>query len=316
MPITSAHERPQPPTSSAFSDAVTFSFGDAGADVFGLARVGLSGGTNSVQGSGLAIVFAGREPVAVRAAGGLPIGDADGFEAVDAAGVRTATQEPLTAWTVSFANEDGTVTLDLSFRAVSEPAEIAADSAVAARGGMQGYEQLCHVTGTARVRGGTRAIDCLGQRGHQWGAPDWDRITVARSVSAWAASDLAVSLTAIRPLKAKGHADEALAVALFVPGAAPDDVAADGAVVLARVVVPEDSRLSTMYDSEGRQRRASLELYEDEDGYPHRAAGDVVCGTSVDLGRLRLDCSFFRWRLNGREGVGRYDIVRRTEDLG
>ena len=32
-----------------------------------------------------------------------------------------------------------------------------------------------------------------------------------------------------------------------------------------------------------------------------------------DLGRLRLDCSFFRWRLDGREGVGRYDILRRIE---
>lgn len=315
MPITSAHERPQPPTSPVFSDAVTFSFGDGAAEVFGLARIGLSAAAaGGPQGSGLAIVFAGTEPVAVRAAGGLPVDDGGGFEAVDAAGVRTATLEPLAAWTVSFTSEDGAVGLDLAFRALSEPAEVPADGAVAVTGGMQGYEQLCHVTGTARVRGGTRTIDCLGQRGHGWGAPDWDRLTVARSVSAWAASDLAVSLTAVRPTKAKSHADEMLAVALFVPGGAADDLAADEAS-LARVVVPEDSRLSTTYDGEGRQRRAGLELYEDVDGLPHRAAGSVICGTSVDLGRLRLDCSFFRWHLDGREGVGRYDIVRRTEDL-
>jgi hypothetical protein len=309
MPITSAHERPQPPTSPAFSDAVTFSFGDSGADVFGVARVGLSGGKDgTTQGSGLAIVFAGREPVAVRAAGGLPVaGGAPAFEAVDAAGVRTTTVTALAEWTVHVVSEDSAVELDLRFTALSEPGEIPASSPVAGLGGMQGYEQLCHVTGTARVRGGTRTVDCLGQRGHSWGAPDWDRITLARSVSAWVGEDLAVSLTAVRGLKAKSHADEALQVAVF---AATDD--ADG---LAAVIVPEDSRLSTTYDAEGRQRRAGLELYEDEDGYPHRGAGDVLCGTSLDLGRLRLDCSFFRWRLDGREGVGRYDVLRRQEDL-
>ena len=71
-------------------------------------------------------------------------------------------------------------------------------------------------------------------------------------------------------------------------------------------------RLSTTYDGDGRQRRAGLELWVDEDGCPRRAAGEVVCGTSLDLGRLRLDCAFFRWRMEGREGVGRYDVLRRT----
>jgi hypothetical protein len=38
----------------------------------------------------------------------------------------------------------------------------------------------------------------------------------------------------------------------------------------------------------------------------------VVCGTSLDLGRLRLDCAFLRWHMEGREGIGRYDILRRV----
>jgi hypothetical protein len=50
----------------------------------------------------------------------------------------------------------------------------------------------------------------------------------------------------------------------------------------------------------------------DEDGLPRRAAGEVLCGTSLDLGRLRLDCAFFRWRMDGRSGFGRYDILRRA----
>lgn len=306
MPITSAHEQPQPSSSPAFSDAVTFAFGDEAADLYAVARVGLSTGDDGApQGSGLAIVFAGREPVAVRAAGGLPVGRA-AFEAVDAAGVRTTTVTPLQEWTLHVESEDGTVGFDLAFHAVSEPAAVEPDSTVAKTGGMQGYEQLCRVTGTAKVRGGTRTVDCLGQRGHSWGAPDWDRLTLARTVSAWAGEDLGVALTTIRTAKAKSHADEAVASAIF---AVPDG-ADDGP---ATVIVPEETRLSTTYDNEGRQRRAGLEIFETEDGYPHRAAGDVICGTSLDLGRLRLDCAFFRWQLDGREGVGRYDVLRRVE---
>jgi hypothetical protein len=38
----------------------------------------------------------------------------------------------------------------------------------------------------------------------------------------------------------------------------------------------------------------------------------VLCGSSVELGQLRLDCAFFVWQLDGREGIGRYDMVRRA----
>ena len=50
-----------------------------------------------------------------------------------------------------------------------------------------------------------------------------------------------------------------------------------------------------------------------DDGPVRRAAGEVLCGTTLDLGRLRLDCSFLAWRMEGRVGVGRYDILRRSE---
>ena len=80
-----------------------------------------------------------------------------------------------------------------------------------------------------------------------------------------------------------------------------------------QAVAVAEPRLSTTYDAEGRQRRAGLELYVDsEDAYPRRAAGEVVAGTSLDLGRLRLDCAFFRWRMEGRTGVGRYDVLRKV----
>ena len=39
----------------------------------------------------------------------------------------------------------------------------------------------------------------------------------------------------------------------------------------------------------------------------------MLCGTTLDLGRLRLDAAFFRWRMEGRMGVGRYDVLRRAD---
>ena len=33
----------------------------------------------------------------------------------------------------------------------------------------------------------------------------------------------------------------------------------------------------------------------------------------ANLGRLRLDCAFFTWRMEGRSGVGRYDVLRRVD---
>jgi hypothetical protein len=81
------------------------------------------------------------------------------------------------------------------------------------------------------------------------------------------------------------------------------------------VIRVADPRLSTTYDADGHQRRAGLELWVDEtDGYPHRGSGEVLCGSTLELGQLRLDCAFFRWRLGGRTGVGRYDILRRAAD--
>jgi hypothetical protein len=48
------------------------------------------------------------------------------------------------------------------------------------------------------------------------------------------------------------------------------------------------------------------------DEYATRLAGQVRCGSTLDLGRLRLDCAFFAWMADGRRGVGRYDVLRRV----
>jgi hypothetical protein len=205
---------------------------------------------------------------------------------------------------VAFAAQDGAHGFDLELRALSAPAELPAEDPAARLGGMEGYEQLCRVTGTITVAGSEQPLDCLGQRGHSWGAPDWDRIVLARSLSAWLDDRLAVTVTAVRPAKAAGH--DAEAVAAYVLEAPAED----GPAVPLRM---GDPRLSTVYDGEGRQRRAGLELYADaEDDHARRLAGDAACGTSLDLGRLRLECAFFTWRMEGRSGVGRYDVLKRA----
>lgn len=304
MTVSPELELPRPATGPGFADAVTVSFGDAPADVYGIARVGIATNADGTRvGSGMAILFAGGKPVAVRAQGDVPLAD-HAWDAIGAAGIRTEVVEPLAAWRVSFAAQDGAHGFDLTLRACSAPAELAASDPAARLGGMEGYEQLCRVTGTVTVDDAGQALDCLGQRGHSWGSPDWDRIGLARTMSAWLDERLAVSITAVRPAGAAGH--DAEAIAAYVLEAAPD---ADQATAQ-RIA---DPRLSTVYDAEGRQRRAGLELYADEeDDHARRLAGDVACGTSLDLGRLRLECAFFTWRMEGRSGVGRYDILKRA----
>jgi hypothetical protein len=213
-------------------------------------------------------------------AGGAPV-------AVRSEGVRIEVVEPLARWTASF---DGVFELELE--ALAPPAD-------AAVGETSGYEQLCSVRGTVTVDGAQRTVDCLGQRGHTWGRADWSKLVLARTVSAWLDDRTAITLGAVRSKSAKHHADEEVRAHVVLDGTP-------------RPVV--DPRLSTTYDADGRQIHAGLELWvtDDEGEYPHRAAGEVVCGTTIDLGSLRLDCAFFEWHMEGRTGVGRYDVVRRA----
>jgi hypothetical protein len=281
---------------AGFGDAVTFAFGDAEHDLYGSARLGLVPG-EPARASGLGLLFRGGDLIAVDAAGGIELSDAADWSEVAAGDVRATIEQPLQAWSVAYDGDDGG--FELRFEALSAPADLSGGAVAASAAGLQGYEQLCRVTGMVRCGEERTRIDCLGQRGHQWGAPDWERIALARTVSAWFEGGSGVALTSVRPHDAAGHADEAVSALLL-----------DGEAVRAIA----EPLLSTTLDGDGRQRHASLELWEadDERAYPHRAAGEAVCGTTLDLGRLRLDCAFFRWRMEGQEGVGRYDVLRRA----
>lgn len=315
MTVTVKDEEPRE-LAEGQSDAVTVAFSDADADVCGVARIGRALVDGQTVTSGLGLLFAGGQPVAARAEGGVPA-DGEGWGAADAGGVETEVVEPLRRWHVNFVSEDGQHGFDLDLEAVSAAARLEAGLPTGRLGGMEGYDQLVRVAGTVTLAGRDRRFTGRGQRGHSWGAPDWDKLSVARTLGVWLEGDAGVTLTAVRPAKASSHADEAVHAVLLAPAANGEGATAGGgeATGTSTATVVADPRLSTTYDAEGRQRHAGLELYVTEDAdYARRAAGEVACGTTLDLGRLRLDCAFFRWRMDGRTGVGRYDVIRRKSD--
>jgi len=292
--VTAGPEQDAPRATSepGFSDAVTYSFADLESELYGVARLGLSEGSAS----GLAVIFRGGEPVAVQAEAEEVAAPAD-WDAVSVAGLRTETIAGPEGWRLHFGG-DVDVEVDLTFQALGPPLELDPESPAAQAGGMAGFDHVCRVQGTVA---GT-AFSGLGQRGRSWGSPDWERMALARTLSAWMDDGHAFSAVAVRPAKAKHHSDELVAAFVFDADREEDCV---------RAVA--DPRISTTYDDDGRQRRAGLELYVGaEDAYPRRAAGEAIAGTSLDLGSLRLDCAFFAWHMEGRTGVGRYDVLRRA----
>jgi hypothetical protein len=268
------------------TDAVTFSWADPVAGLYGLVRVANGVGADGVeQPSALAIAFAGREPLGAVALAGA------GAEAAAAATV----DEPLRRWTL---RGGGELEFELDFEATTPAAAIGGREKVARIGGLEGYEQICRVRGTMGADGGTRDVGGVGQRGHAWGNPDWDRIALTRSVGAWLDDGSGVVISAVRPSGAGTHADEAMWAA---------------ALDAERAREVQDTRLSTTTDEGGRQIRAGLELWIDrDDEYPYRGTGEVVAGSTLELGALRLDVAFFRWHVEGRTGTGRYDVIRRA----
>jgi hypothetical protein len=276
-------EAPRPLRKPGDTDAVTFSWADAESGLYGLARVasGVDAGSVASE-NALAVAFAGREPLGAVA------------ESPPAA-VSATTETALTRWTLTATGE---LTFGLVFEALTPPAEYGGRQGVVKAGGMEGYEQLCRVTGTMTVAGRERPVRALGQRGHSWGNPDWDKIALTRSAAVWFDDGSGFALTSVRPDKAKHHADEKLWAAMLDPG---------------KALSVEEPRLSTTTDEAGRVLRSGLELWMDkDDDYPLRGMGEVLTGSTLDLGPLKLDVAFFAWHVEGRPGVGRYDILRRA----
>ncbi len=105
-----------------------------------------------------------------------------------------------------------------------------------------------------------------------------------------------LALSAVRPAGSADQAAEQVAVVLCDPDAGP--------------VQFHEALLSTEYGSDGVQRRASLELWATEDGPPLRGAGSLISSSAVHRPGLDSCVAFFRWSLDGREGLGHYEVVR------
>jgi hypothetical protein len=173
--------------------------------------------------------------------------------------------------------------LSLEFEPVSPPAEL---------GGVR-----AHLT---RVRGEAsgRAVDGLGTVSETEVPPQWEELDALRSVSALVDEQHALLALARRPRGAVGHGDEEVTARLV-----EDDA----------VLEVETARISTVYDGGGRQRSAGLELWVPDEDYPRRGSGLVIAGSSLDMDGLQVHVAVFRWRLDGREGIGAYELMLRME---
>ena len=77
----------------------------------------------------------------------------------------------------------------------------------------------------------------------------------------------------------------------------------------------EETLLSTEYGEDGVQRRVTLELWPDlEQMRPLRGAGSLIKSVSVRRQNLDSQIAFFRWSVEGREGLGTYEVARVVDE--
>jgi hypothetical protein len=105
-----------------------------------------------------------------------------------------------------------------------------------------------------------------------------------------------LAISAVRPPGASEHGDESVTAVICGPDGTPVEVS--------------ETLLSTEYGADGVQRRATLELWlDDEDEQPLRGAGSLISAAEVSHPELRGQIAFFRWSLQGREGLGHYEVL-------
>ena len=172
---------------------------------------------------------------------------------------------------------------ELEFDPVSEPLDLGGATT-----------RLCRVRGSV----GAAKVDCLGTATETVTAPAWDELDALRGVSALFDGEHAVVAVARRPRGVLGHGDERVIAWLLAGGEAKQ---------------VEDARISTVYDGEGRQRNAGLELWLPGEDFPRRASGTAVAGTTLALDGLRVNAAVFSWRMEGRDGAGAYELTVRDE---
>jgi hypothetical protein len=153
--------------------------------------------------------------------------------------------------------------------------------------------RICRVSGEVE---GTK-VSGLGTFSVTEVAPRWEELQAVRSISALVDEGNGLLALARRPRDAPGHGDEEVRAGLFIEG---------------ELHQVEEARVSTVYDGGGRQRSAGLELWLPGEEFPRRGSGLVIAGSTVELEAIRVHAAVFRWRLDGREGIGAYELMVRV----
>jgi hypothetical protein len=109
-----------------------------------------------------------------------------------------------------------------------------------------------------------------------------------------------LALTSTLPAGGREHGDEEVAAVLSDPDGAPQTF--------------EEALLSTEYGEDGVQRRATLELWPETDELqPLRGAGTLIDAVEVKRDGFDSRIAFFRWSVEGREGLGTYEVSRAVD---
>jgi hypothetical protein len=179
-----------------------------------------------------------------------------------------------------------------------------------ARGGLEGFDQLCRAGGRITLDATELEVDVPGWRGAHDGQLALERIESFRHVAAWFGSDEGLALVALRPRGARGQDSDLVAASVLEPGRAP------------RV---DDPRLSTTYTATGVPSKAGLELWFEEpetqdaeangeqELLPRRAAGEAVgAGLDWNSAGFALHAAPLRWHSRGEDGRGVYLLGRRA----
>jgi hypothetical protein len=153
---------------------------------------------------------------------------------------------------------------------------------------------VCRVSGD--VAG--RRVECLGTVAVTHQPPRWEELDALRSVSVLVDEENAMLALARRPRGAPGHGEESVRAGLIRDG---------------QLLEIEDARISTVYDGDGRQRSAGLELWPVGEDFSRRGSGRAIAGSSLELDAVRVQAAVFRWRIEGRDGIGAYELMVRNE---
>jgi hypothetical protein len=185
--------------------------------------------------------------------------------------------------------------LELVVEPVGDPVTVSRPDA-----DVEGFDQLCRVSGSFVLDGTEQEVSCRGCRGRRVGERELTQFESLREVAAWFEPGDGLALAAFRPRKAKGQ-DADLVTASVLDG--------DGSSAV------EDPRLSTTYAADGWPSRASLELWlggEEEDQHLLRRATGEAAGGRVRAawGEREVRAELFRWNSRGHDGAGVYLLAR------